>query len=180
MDILQLCIAAGAGKAVQLSTSQLVIQPELRAYCQQNACGRFGRNYTCPPHVGEVNILAQRLLSLPHAVLWQNVYAIEDSFDFEGMMSAQQKHNDMTLAIAHSIRQAFPQKDVLVLAAGGCCLCNPCFCIAGEPCPRPQDALSSLEAYGINVAELQRISPLQYLNGSNTVTFFSGAFFESL
>ena len=38
------------------------------------------------------------------------------------------------------------------------------------------DALSSLEAYGIHVAKIGDVSGLRYINGKDTVTYFSGEF----
>lgn len=176
MDIVNLCLQMGASKAEEISVEKLVFMPELRALCEQNACGWFARNYTCPPFVGEAGGLIAKIKSFQKAVIWQNVYRIADSFDFEGMMEAQAKHNTMTIEIAQKVYAELGRKNVLVLKAGGCALCNACAAQTNEPCRHPDDALSSLEAYCINVSKLEEVSDMKYINGKNTVTYFSGVF----
>ena len=176
MDIIKLCLERGASKAEEIPVSKLTLMPELRELCEQNKCGRFGRNYTCPPYVGDVNALIESLKTYKSAIIWQNIYALEDSFDFEGMMEAQAKHNTQTFEIADQIYGYYGRANVLVLAAGGCTLCDVCAVKTNEPCRHPNEALSSLEAYGIHVAKIEEVSGLKYINGKDTVTYFSGVF----
>ena len=177
MDVVKLCLDMGATKAEEIPLDMLVFQPELRGLCSQNACGRYGRNYTCPPLCGEVDVLIKKLKTFSRCVIWQNIYALEDSFDFEGMMAAQEKHNAQTLVVAREVYTNLGREHALVLAAGGCTLCEKCAAVANEPCPHPEDALSSLEAYGIFVAKIGDVSGMKYINGKDTVTYFSGAFY---
>ena len=175
MDFVKVCRDMGASNAAELPVEKLVFQPELRALCEQNACGRFGRSYTCPPAAGDVEELIATVKSFSNAVIWQNIYQLEDSFDFGGMIDAQKKHNDMTIEIARQARTAV--SPVLILAAGGCSLCEACAIQTNEPCRHKDDALSSLEAYGINVSKICDASDMKYINGVNTVTYFSGVFY---
>ena len=179
MDIAKLCLDMGAAKAEEIPASKLVFQPELRELCRQNACGRYARNYMCPPYIGEVNELIKTLKTFEKVVIWQNIYPLEDSFDFEGMMDAREHHNTMTLDIAAKIYVEFGRRDALVLAAGGCSLCETCAISTDSPCRHPDSALSSLEAYGINVSKISEVSGMNYINGPKTVTYFSGAFWRS-
>jgi len=176
MDIIKLCLEKGASNAQEIPVDKLVFQPELREYCVQNRCGLYGKNYTCPPFIGDVNELILKLKTFKKAVIWQNIYSLEDSFDIEGMMSAHQKHNAMTLDIARCVYIELGRESTLVLAAGGCVLCEKCAALTNEPCRYTCDALSSLEAYGINVSKIEEASGMKYINGQNTVTYFSGAF----
>ena len=178
MELVKLCLNVGAVKAEEVPVSKLEFQPELRELCSQNACGRYARNYTCPPYIGDVSKLIDELRTFKKAVVWQNIYPLEDSFDFEGMMSARQRHNAMSLDIASRIYAEFGRKDALVLAAGGCSLCEICAVCTDSPCRYPDSALSSLEAYGINVSKICEVSGMRYINGVNTVTYFSGAFWR--
>ena len=178
MDIVKLCLDRGAAKAGEIPIDKLVFRPELRELCERNACGRFNRNYTCPPYCGEVNDLIKKLKAFAHCVIWQSVYPLEDSFDFEGMLEAQRRHNAMTLLIAREVYAELGRENALVLAAGGCTLCEICAMNTNGPCPYPDDALSSLEAYGIFVAKISDVSDMKYINGKDTVTYFSGVFFS--
>jgi len=176
MDIVKLCLDMGASKAEEIPVGRLDFQPGLRALCEQNVCGRFARNYTCPPLVGEVEELISKLKSFSKVVIWQNIYKLEDSFDFEGMTAAQTKHNAMTLDVAKKVYVELGRGNALVLAAGGCTLCEKCALLTSEPCRHIGDALASLEAYGINVSKIGEVSGMKYINGRDTVTYFSGAF----
>ncbi|MDR1130994.1 MAG: DUF2284 domain-containing protein [Oscillospiraceae bacterium] len=176
MDTVKLCLKLGAAKAEEIPVEKLTFEPELRKLCEQNACGRFARNYTCPPFAGEIAALVAKLKTFQSAVIFQNIYSLEDSFDFEGMMNAQQKHNAMTREIANRVYTALGRENALVLSAGGCTLCESCAAQTNAPCRHPGEALSSLEAYGIYVAKIAEVSNMKYVNGKDTVTYFSGVF----
>ena len=172
MDIYNLLISYGVTKAEEIPVSDLVLQEDLHEYCKQNVCGRYNSNYTCPPAIGTAGDLMKILQSYKRAIIFQNIYPLEDSFDFEGMVSAGEKHNNMTLKIAKELKD----ENILVLMAGGCSLCKQCGIKTNEPCRNPKYALSSLEAYGVNVSQIGEVSSLKYINGVNTVTYFSGVF----
>ena len=61
----------------------------------------------------------------------------------------------------------------LHLSCGGCGLCERCARRDDEPCRFPDKAMASLEAYGVNVYQTTRSTKLKYINGQNTVTYFS-------
>ena len=176
MDIVGLCLDFGATKAEEILVSKLVLMPELREYCKQNACGKYGNNYTCPPHVGEIDTLIDKIKGFQKVVIMQNIYPLEDSFDFEGMMEAKNAHDKMTYEIADMVYDEIGYDNTLVLGAGSCILCELCGVETGVPCPNPQKSLSSLEAYGINVSKIEEISDMKYINGADTVTYFTGIF----
>ena len=177
MNIEYLCLEMGATKAQEIEVSELVLMPELREFCMQNACGKYGQNYTCPPHVGEIDKLIDMIQSYQKVVIWQNIYPLEDSFDFEGMMDAKVNHDEMTYKIAEKIRKEPGYESALILGAGCCTLCETCAVVSDTPCPNPEKALSSLEAHGINVSKIEEVANMKYINGENTVTYFSGAFY---
>ena len=77
--------------------------------------------------------------------------------------------------LAAAVRRKFTDlglEDCLFLGAGGCRVCSRCAKQDDEPCRHPDLALSSLEAYGINVSVLAPQAGMKYINGVNTVTYF--------
>ena len=64
------------------------------------------------------------------------------------------------------------------LSCGGCHLCERCVKPSGEPCRKPDQALPSLEGYGVDVYQTVRNTTLRYINGTNTVTYFGMILFE--
>jgi predicted metal-binding protein len=175
-DIKAICRDMGAYNVSEARVSELEFSQEIRNLCKANACGRYGSNYTCPPFVGELSELIEKVKKFQDIVVWQNVYPLEDSFDIEGMLSSQEHHNAMTLKIAKDVYAKKGRNKALILSAGGCTLCKTCNMETGELCCYPGDALVSLEAYGINVASLAKTAGMKYIAGENTVTYFSGAF----
>ena len=176
MDILKLCLGHGAMKAEGIAVTDLVLQPQLRFNCEVNHCGMYDRNYTCPPAVGDIDVLIAKLRRYKRAVILQNVYQLEDSFDIEGMLAGQEKHGAMVAAIARDVYAALGRDSALVLSAGSCTLCAECAIRTRKPCPFPDDAITPLEAYGVNVSKISQVSSLRYINGANTVTYFAGVF----
>ena len=176
MEIVRICLNLGASKAEEIPVNKLVLQPEVHDYCKQNKCGRYGKNYTCPPSIGNAWDLIAKLRTFDKAVFMQNIYPLKDSFDFKGMMDGNQQHNAMTLKIAKQVYAELGREKSLVLAAGGCSTCKTCGVVTNEPCRDNQNAISSLEAYGVNVTYIGEVSGLKYFNEANTVTYFSGVF----
>ena len=166
-------ISFGAYKAAVIPVSDIETDASFRTLCEQNVCGRFGRCYTCPPDVGEINELIAKLKSYKYALVYQSVGMLEDSFDIEGMHEAAVKHASLILAVHKEYAC-----DVLHLGAGGCPLCERCAKITNEPCRHPSDAIASLEAHGVNVSRLAAVSGMKYINGQNTVTYFGAVFFN--
>jgi len=175
MDFIQLALTHGAHKAALISPAALRYDEKFLQACEQNLCGRYGKNYTCPPHVGDIRALIAKLQACEHALVWQTISPLEDSFDFEGMQAAQQQHNAITIAIADDLRSTLPH--AIALGAGGCFLCRTCAAETSEPCRHPTRAISSLEAHGVDVSSIQQACSLKYVNGMNTVTYFSGLFY---
>lgn len=174
--LLDICRAEGAADARVIDTGKIPFDPKLRSYCAANACGSYGRNYACPPHVGEPDELIARAKSYRRALLFQTVGELEDSFDIEGINRAGQRHKEVCAAIFDRI---VPQLGWhMVLTAGGCGKCKTCAAVTGEPCRFPDQAVSSLEAYCMNVSQLCGKCGMKYINGANTVTFFAMCLFD--
>lgn len=168
--LLQIILDCGVAKAAYLSVDQIVTDPVYRRICEGNACGQFGKCYMCPPDIGPVEELMAAIRSYSHAVLYQSIGTIEDSFDFEGMMEAGHGHCLLSQRIREKLEGKLPGH--LHLSGGGCHLCQRCAKLDNAPCRHPEKALSSLEGYGIDVYRTSLATDLNYINGENTVTYF--------
>lgn len=169
-------LSHGAAHASIVSVSDITFQPELREACKQNHCGNYDRNWTCPPRIGDIHALINKLKNYTHALIFQTISELEDSFDFEGMVRASNNHQQLVLTLRDYFNQNL-QANFLILGAGGCPLCTPCALVTHEPCRHPDEALSSLEAHGIQVSLLAETAHMNYINGANTVTYFGALFF---
>lgn len=164
-------LAAGATKAVIIPQSQVVLSADFRRICESNQCGGYGACWMCPPHIGPVEELMEQVRGYPYGLLYQTIAEIEDSFDIEGMFAAGAEHAQVSQRVHASVVPLLPGKP-LHLSCGGCHLCQTCAKREDKPCRMPDKALSSLEGYGVDVYNTTDGTPLKYINGANTVTYF--------
>ena len=166
-------IALGAYKAAVIDVSNIETDVAFRDMCKANMCGRYGKCYTCPPDVGEINALIEKLKGYKYALVYQTVGELEDSFDIEGMQEVGAKHASLVKSMVREYGRS-----ALHLGAGGCPLCERCAKATNEPCRHPDEAIASLEAHGVNVSKLAVASGMKYINGQNTVTYFGAMLFN--
>lgn len=171
-NYVETALAFGAKNAAIVAVDQIELEAKFRELCASNACGMYGRCWTCPPDIGEIDALMEKLRSYRSALVYQTIFPLEDSFDFEGMMEAGRRHNELV----QKLRKEIPEG--LHLGAGGCKVCSPCAKQSDEPCRYPDRAIASLEAHGVNVSKLAALAGMKYINGANTVTYFGAIFFE--
>ncbi len=160
--------------AAVIDVDKINFMPELRKACEANACGKYGKNHTCPPHVGEINELISKAKTYEKAIVMQKIYPLEDSYDFEGMMVGGA---DFAKCLWEITDMASEKLDApMILGCGGCDYCEKCTAPDKEPCRFPDKARASLESYGIQVSQLAQTAGMKYINGQNTVTYFGGIF----
>lgn len=172
-----LAVSNGATKATIIPASQIVTNREFRAICEGNGCGVFGKCWTCPPFIGEIEPLMEKVHSYPYGLLYQTISDLEDSFDIEGMFEAGYRHAAVSQKIQEAVKEILPE-GFLHLSCGGCRLCETCAKRSDEPCRFPEKALASLEGYGIDVYNTTSGTELKYINGENTVTYFGLVLFS--
>lgn len=168
--LIRLALNCGADKATVITQAQIVLSESFRDICASNKCGCYGRCWTCPPDIGDIQTLMQQVRQYSHALLYQTVTNIEDSFDIEGMLEAGNRHSALSRRIRDALSSDLP--DALNLSCGGCRLCESCAKLVGEPCRFPKQAMPSLEGYGVDVYNTVSGTDLKYINGQNTVTYF--------
>ena len=173
--LVKIACESGADNAAIVPVSDIQFRREFRAACEQNLCGKFGRCWTCPPDVGDIDELIAKAKKYQYTLVFQTIGELEDSYDIEGMEDASRKHNAILLKIEGEIAPAL--SDFLTLGAGGCQICERCAKMDEEPCRDPQKAIASLEAHGIAVSDLAEAGGMKYINGQNTVTYFGGFMF---
>lgn len=167
----------GADRAAVIETCEIALNPVFRQMCEANTCGAYGTCWMCPPDAGDIDVLMDRVRSYSHALVFQKVYPLEDSFDIEGMMEAKEKHHGVCQRM-REILIGLEMQAHLLLGAGRCGICSRCAKMDGIPCRFPEKAYSSLEAHGIDVTKLAKSAGMKYTNGANTVTYFGVVLFR--
>ena len=173
--LLQQVLDLGAYKAAIIPVDKIHFDKGFRAMCESNACGNYGKCWMCPPDAGDIDKLMDEAKTFSKALVYQTVGELEDSYDFEGMMEAGERQNQLAQNVSKAFA-ALPFEKSLHLGAGGCRVCKVCAKRTNEPCRFPDRAMSSLETYGVAVSELAQACGMKYIHGANTVTYF-GAFF---
>ena len=168
--LVNIALDAGAAKAAVISSDSIVLSPTFRDICKSNGCGMYGRCWMCPPDIGEIDTLMAEVRKYQHGLLYQTISDIEDSFDIEGMQEAGRNHAWLSQRIEAFMMPMLGKH--LHLSCGGCRLCKRCAKADGLPCRKPEQALASMEGYGIDVYNTCKPTELKYINGQNTVTFF--------
>lgn len=175
--LIELALNCGATKATIIPQEQIVTSSVFRDICASNGCGLYGKCWMCPPDVGEIDILMAQIRKYSHGLWYQTIRDIEDSFDFEGMTEAGNNHILVSQRIQESISDLL-SGSTLHLSCGGCRLCQRCAKMDSKPCRMPEKALSSLEAYGVDVYQTTKDTDLKYINGPDTVTYFGIVLFQ--
>jgi len=158
-----------------IDTAQIPFSPEVRKACEENRCGRYGTCWTCPPGVGPQEVLEQKIKEFTKAAVFTCKYALEDSFDFEGMAEGASETQGILRELADELRSE--GKKIMVLGCEGCHICTKCN-YPGTACRFPERAIPSVEACGISVVDLARNIGINYNNGPDTVTYFCIILFD--
>lgn len=174
----QVLTELGVTRTGEVSVADIVFNPAFRDACAMNQCGKYGTNWACPPAVGEPAELEARARRFTHGLVIQTVWPLEDEFDFDGMMAGHDKHAVLLNKVVARVVPLLPLTSVsagtaryLAFGAGACSICETCTFASGEPCRLPGQAMSAIEAYGIDVAALITSAGLSYNNGPNTVSY---------
>lgn len=175
--ILHAALECGATKAALIQQDQIVLSATFRDICRDGMCGGYGRSWMCPPDIGEIDELMEKVRQYPQGVLYQTIGEIEDSYDFEGMQDVSKRHEKIGIALQKAIHPLF-KKPFLHLSCGGCRICPRCAKLDDQPCRHPDLALPPMEGYGIDVSSTTRSTDLKYINGANTVTYFGLILFQ--
>ncbi|MCD8132303.1 MAG: DUF2284 domain-containing protein [Clostridiales bacterium] len=154
-----------------MGTDQLSIQQGVRDLCEMNSCGRYGNSWSCPPAVGTLEECRSRIMQYKNVFVYTTKHDLEDSYDFEGMMAGKDAHEEISRKVAAYFRSLVPG-DLLILSGDGCARCATCT-YPDAPCRFPGEVCPTVESYGVEVYRVAQTLNINYINGKNTVTYFS-------
>ena len=164
----------GFSNAGPLDPHTIRLRPEVRQMCAADRCQKFGRNWSCPPAIGSLTQIADRLKAYNSGVLLQSTAQLEDDFDIDTMLQAETDHKAALWRLAEHLReQAW---EILPMPAGSCTYCEVCT-FPSAPCRFPQRMTPSLEAAGVVVSDLCSDNGLPYYYGPLTITYTSAILF---
>lgn len=169
-QLVQYAVEEGFAAAAVVDTGEIPFDPSFRVYCQENLCGKYGVNYSCPPDCGSPEEMRRRIMDRKRALVLQTIWEIADYTDNKAIREAKAAHNAAALRLAKRLRAQGGQG--FVVGASGCALCSPCAITKGEPCRLPELQYSCMSAYCIFVRKLTERCGIEYDCGQGLLAFF--------
>ena len=161
-------VELGFAEVAVIDTEELVFQPAFRICCEDNACGKYGVNYTCPPDCGSTDEMRERILRYRRALVLESMWDVDDPMDAAQTAPTKSQHNQWT----RTLREMMDGPNLMV-GASGCSLCNPCMLPGGEPCRFPDQRWPCMSAYCIYVQRLAECCGMSYDCGPGCVSLYS-------
>lgn len=169
-EMIAAAVAEGFAGAAVIDTEKIVFDAMFRPFCQENLCGQYGVNHSCPPSCGTPEEMKQRILSHKKALVLQTMWEISDYEDKEAIKQAKRGHNLASIRLMKQLRsQGCPG---FLVGASGCALCTPCTLQNGGECAFPDLQYSCMSAYCIFVKKLADACGLEYTPGDGLTAFF--------
>lgn len=160
-DIELLDMAADEGFfAAVIAPEEIPVSGKFRRFCEENLCGKYNANYSCPPACGTVEELHDRLLGEENILIVETICEIESYEDKSAINHSKVTHNQAVLRLFDRLRVA--GFDGFCAGYNGCPLCSPCKQETGEPCTFPDRRISCVSAYCVDVAELASRCGLEF------------------
>lgn len=156
-------------------TDVLSFRKEVREMCRSGRCGAYGTRWTCPPYCGTLEESAEKAKQFHTGILLQMTGRMEDDFDVECMAETGETIKKKLACFVRRVRE----KNIpcLPMTAGTCTKCEVCTC-PDEPCRFPEEAFTSMEAYGLIVNDVCTAANMQYNYGQRTITFTTCVLFN--
>ena len=145
----------------------LQFRPEVREMCAADKCARYGKTWSCPPACGTLEEVRETAAGFTWGILLQTTAEMEDDFDVEAMMEAEQRQKARIDAFVDALDAPGAY---LVMSAGTCTRCDDCT-YPDAPCRFPEKLYVSMEAYGLVVSEVCASAGIPYYYGPRTITY---------
>ena len=179
-ELVQVALARKADHAAIVRTDQIRFVPEFRKACEQDTCRKYGSNWMCPPGVGPMEELRAQAQSFPQGLFLQTVHPVASSFDLKAMYAAKHDHDPIFRDILAYFQERPAFTRLLALDAGACELCPRCTYLDDRaPCRFPDLAIPAVEAYGIDVINLEKAAGIPYYHGPKAISYVGLILFEA-
>ena len=145
-----------------LKSDSIQLMPEVREMCAKNTCHMYNKRWSCPPGCGDLEECQQKISRYKEQ--------LEDPMDGETMMETEAEHKKTFYEFEKVLREKWP--GMLPIGAGCCTKCKECT-YPDAPCRFPDQAFSSMEAYGMLVTQVCKANGLEYYYGPCTIAYTS-------
>ena len=157
-----------------ITTDELVFAGRVRYICEHE-CPMYNTTWACPPAVGTVEACKARVTAFREGLMIATITEVSDIANIGETLATRADHE----AITHEISQLIAEKssETLTLSTEACALCEKC-AWPDAPCRHPDRMFPCVESHGILVTDLAERHGIDFLAGSNLVTWFSLIFYK--
>lgn len=158
-----------------IDPQELEFSPRIRYICSAE-CPMYGKTWACPPGVGEVDQCADTCRGYKNCLLIGTITEVEDITNIDDSLATRAEHE----AITNEVRELMRQQGVepYILSTEACALCQRCAYLDGLPCRMPDKMHPCVESHGINLIPTLEAHGLDFLYGTNIITWYSLLFFN--
>lgn len=158
-----------------IDPNTLEFSQRIRYICQHE-CPMYGKTWACPPAVGEVEDCKAKCLSYQNCLVIGTIVEVADSADVPGTLETRADHEKVTNQVRDLMREQGVQP--YILSTEACAVCERCAYLDGLPCRMPGKMHPCVESHGINVIPTLEQNGLDFIYGTNIVTWYSLLFFN--
>lgn len=97
-ELKNLALESGFTHAAPLDTATIELKQDVRDMCAQG-CQQYAKRWSCPPGCGTLDQLRGSIYCYKEGILVQTVTKLEDEFDWDGMIKAQNLHQEHFLGV---------------------------------------------------------------------------------
>ena len=158
--MIECALNMGFNKAKIINNKKIIFKEEYRKYCEENICGQYDSNYSCPPKCGTPSEMKEQILLYKKSIILQSKHEIVSFKDKEKLDLIKKHHNQWMLNFKKEL-QKYNIKGLLA-GASNCTICKECEIVNKNECYFPLLKFSCLSAYCIDVKSLADLCEMEY------------------
>lgn len=151
-----------------ISAGEIPFSEKVRSICSRE-CPRYGTSWACPPGVGTVEECRRQCSVFKEAFVFTTIAEVNDVENMEETLAMRGAHEEITRSVAAILKRYMTH--TMALSAESCAICETC-AYPDAPCRFPEKMIPCMEGYGILVPTLAERAGIEFVNGSNLVTWF--------
>ena len=158
-----------------IAPQSLEFSERIRHICKSE-CPMYDKTWACPPAVGEVAQCQEKCLSYQNCLVIGTIVEVADATDIEKTLLTRSDHEKLTNQVRDLMREQGVQP--YILSTEACAICERCAWLDGLPCRMPGKMHPCVESHGINLIPTLEENGLDFIYGTNIVTWYSLLFFN--
>lgn len=103
--IMELAKNEGFTNVAVIPADKLVFDRELRKYCEENVCGNYGKNYSCPPFCGTPEEMRDRAGKYGRAWIFQTIADVGSWDNRRKLVEVKADHNRRSRNLIQMLRE---------------------------------------------------------------------------